>query len=76
MRLDEFIEKEIPHISELFCKNAAELVQLSDIIVIVNREEEYTDAIGSLRKDQRVYDLARIVNAKGAIKGEYEGISW
>jgi GDP-mannose 6-dehydrogenase len=72
----EYIEKEIPHISQLMCGSVAELASGCDVIVVSNRSAEFTEVVARARPDQTVIDLVRIVEAPPADVGEYYGICW
>jgi GDP-mannose 6-dehydrogenase len=71
----EYIEREIPHISQLMRASAEEVLECSDTIVIGNKAEEFRAATASLREGQKVIDLVRLFEER--VTGErYEGICW
>jgi GDP-mannose 6-dehydrogenase len=71
----DYIEREIPHISQLMRSSVAEVLTTSDIIVIGNKAEEFLEIEGQLRSDQVVIDLVRLFN--GRVSDEnYQGICW
>ncbi|HZI17550.1 MAG TPA: nucleotide sugar dehydrogenase [Pyrinomonadaceae bacterium] len=71
----EYIEREIPHISQLMRASAEEVLDCSDTIVIGNKAEEFRQATERLREGQKVIDLVRLFD--GRVSGErYEGICW
>jgi GDP-mannose 6-dehydrogenase len=71
----EYIEREIPHISQLMRASVEEVLACSDTIVIGNKSEEFRGAIAGLREGQKVIDLVRLT--EGRVSGEgYEGICW
>ena len=71
----EYIEREIPHISQLMRATAEEVLECSDTIVIGNKSEEFRAATERLREGQKVIDLVRLFD--GRVSGEgYEGICW
>jgi GDP-mannose 6-dehydrogenase len=71
----EYIEREIPHISDLMQTSVAEVIESSDVIVIGNKAEEFRAIEESLRPDQIVIDLVRLFES-GTAKGIYDGICW
>lgn len=71
----EYIEREIPHISQLMRANIKEVLDSSDVLIIGNKAEEFREIEAQLRGDQLVIDLVRLFD--GRLKqGEYEGICW
>src|SRR5918998_1428253 len=71
----EYIEREIPHISQLMRESAEEVLECSDTVVIGNKAEEFRAATAGLREGQKVIDLVRLFD--GRVSGEkYEGICW
>jgi GDP-mannose 6-dehydrogenase len=73
----EYIEREIPHISSLMCKSAAELIRGSDVVVVGNVGSDFKDTLISHTKaGQVVIDLVRILGNSDRIPGEYYGICW
>lgn len=72
----EYIEKEIPHISNLMCSSARDLVEQSDVIVISHKEESFRQALEFLTPGKLVIDLVRIVDSNQWNGCEYYGICW
>jgi GDP-mannose 6-dehydrogenase len=71
----EYIEREIPHISQLMRASAAEVLECSDTIVIGNKAEEFRAATASLREGQKLVDLVRLFEGRVS-EARYEGICW
>ena len=69
-----FIEEHIPHLSSLLVEDINALTAGSDVIVVGYQDAEFVKAIGGLRADQTVIDLAR--PAKVTTAAHYEGICW
>ncbi|MBD3343461.1 MAG: nucleotide sugar dehydrogenase [Chitinivibrionales bacterium] len=72
----EYIEKQIPHISRLMCKNCEDLIAASDVVVIGNNEEEFRGALSQIHNNHTIIDLVRIINKPAECNGNYYGISW
>ena len=73
----EYIQKEIPHVSSLMRSSAEELVEESGVIVVSNATEQFRELLAkTLRPDQVVVDLVRIVPDHKVLKGQYHGICW
>lgn len=71
----EYIEREIPHISDLMKTDLESVVKASEVIVISNKSEEYRRIGDSLRSDQTVIDLVRLFDSPPPV-GSYSGIGW
>lgn len=71
----EYIEREIPHISQLMRPSIEDVLENSDIVVIGNKAEEFRSITGLLRPDQIVVDLVRLFEDK-TTGGSYYGICW
>lgn len=69
----EYIEREIPHISDLMCSSIDEVWDQSDVIVIGNKSPEFGDIESRLSK-KVVIDLVRLF-AKTSDQN-YRGICW
>jgi GDP-mannose 6-dehydrogenase len=71
----EYIEREIPHNSDLMRASIAEVLEASDVVVIGNKAEEFLEIEKTLKPDQIVIDLVRLF-AQGTTTGTYDGICW
>src|SRR5687768_207096 len=71
----EYIEREIPHISELMRPELEAVVNASEVIVIGNKSEEFLGIKDLLRNDQTVIDLVRLFDTAPPA-GTYTGIAW
>lgn len=71
----EYINKHIPHLSELLVDDAYELIEHSEVIVVTHGAAEFRDVIANIGEDTLIIDLAGILNY--APKGKkYDGIAW
>jgi len=71
----DYIEREIPHISQLMCASIGEVLEQTDVLIIGNKAAEFREIEGQLRDDQIVIDLVRLFD--GRVSGEnYQGICW
>ncbi|HLL71053.1 MAG TPA: UDP-glucose/GDP-mannose dehydrogenase family protein [Pyrinomonadaceae bacterium] len=71
----DYIEREIPHISQLMCASITEVLEKTDVLVIGNKAAEFREIEGRLRADQTVIDLVRLFDNR--VSGEnYQGICW
>jgi GDP-mannose 6-dehydrogenase len=71
----QYIEREIPHISELMHAKIETVVEACDVIVVANKSDEYRQITGLLRNDQTVIDLVRLFDSAPPV-GNYSGIGW
>ena len=70
-----YIEREIPHISQLMRESVSEVLDSSDCIVLGNKAEEFREIESRLRADQVVIDLVRVFEANLSHEN-YQGICW
>jgi len=71
----EYIDREIPHISELMRPELNNVVSGSEVIVIANKSKEFVGITNSLRSDQTIIDLVRLFDSAPPV-GNYNGIGW
>jgi GDP-mannose 6-dehydrogenase len=72
----QYIEREIPHISQLMRGSVAEVVNDSEVLVIGNKAEEFRDIGAYLKRGQVVLDLVRLFEKNLTGDGTYQGICW
>ena len=71
----EYIEREIPHVSQLMRPNIEEVLEHAEVLVIGNKAEEFREVATKLRNDQMLIDLVRLFDERSS-DGAYEGICW
>lgn len=71
-----YIEREIPHIASLMRSSIAEVLDVSDVIIIGNGAAEFRDVLQQTSPQQTVIDLVRIDGDGRQTNGLYEGICW
>ncbi|MEP6925908.1 MAG: nucleotide sugar dehydrogenase [Pyrinomonadaceae bacterium] len=71
----EYIEREIPHISNLMAENIDEILKHSEVILIGNSSGEFKAIEPQLAKEQIVVDLVRIFGKRTSDEN-YQGICW
>ena len=72
----QYIEKEIPHVSELLCVSADDLIAKSDVLVVASKEKQYHDRLGRIREGQVILDLVRLFGPDDHPPTQYYGICW
>ena len=70
----EYIEREIPHISQLMQPTIDEVISSVDVVLIGNKAEEFQQIKQKLRDDQITIDLVRLF--KETSNETYQGICW
>jgi GDP-mannose 6-dehydrogenase len=70
----EFIERGIPHISQLMRATIDEVLECSELLIIGNKADEFRAIESKLRADQTVIDLVRLFEK--ASNETYQGICW
>jgi GDP-mannose 6-dehydrogenase len=70
----EYIEREIPHISQLMRGSIDEVIDDCDVIVIGNKSDEFRSIESRINGSHMVLDLVRIFDRTS--DGSYEGICW
>jgi GDP-mannose 6-dehydrogenase len=71
----QYIEREIPHISQLMRGSVAEVIDDSEVVVIGNKAAEFKNIETHLREGQLVLDLVRLFD-KPIGEDAYQGICW
>jgi GDP-mannose 6-dehydrogenase len=72
----QYIEREIPHISQLMRSSIDEVLNDADVLVIGNKAKEFRAIEGKVRKDQILIDLVRLFEKPVGEEGLYQGICW
>jgi GDP-mannose 6-dehydrogenase len=71
-----YIDRELPHLASLMRSTLDEVLTHAEVLVIVNREKEFAEAMCLLRPEQIVLDFVRICQDHSNLKARYEGICW
>ncbi len=71
----EYIEREIPHISNLMADDIDEVLEHSEVILIGNPAKEFKEIEPKLTNEQMVVDLVRIFGSRTS-DANYHGICW
>ena len=71
-----YIERELPHVSEMLVGSIEEVVDASDTIVIGNPDPRFAPIIDRLVEEKQVVDLVRIVPEWRSEDDQYHGIGW
>lgn len=71
----EYIEREIPHISQLMRASVEEVLESSEVLIIGNKAAEFREIEGRLKDGQVVIDLVRLFEHR-TTDDSYQGICW
>ena len=71
----EYIEREIPHISSLMRSSLQEVVDVSEVVIIGKKEQEFQVLAEKLNNGRVIIDLVRQFNNNDA-KTNYQGMCW
>ena len=72
----QYINEQIPHLSQHLCESIDEVIDSSDVIVIGNAAPEFSQAVTRCRPEQVVVDLVRIPLDFSQVSAQYDGICW
>jgi GDP-mannose 6-dehydrogenase len=72
----EYILKKIPYIAKFITDDTNELINSSDVIIVVNKEKEFIDILERVSTDTIIYDLVNIDFKNKKDQKNYIGISW
>ena len=72
----EYIQKKIPFISRFLTNNLDEILQHSEVVVIVNKEHEFAEVLNSKGQGKVIYDLVNIAPEIRDKNKDYIGIAW
>jgi GDP-mannose 6-dehydrogenase len=72
----EYILKKIPYISTFITNNLDEIIDHSELIVIVNREQEFHQVLNSNQGNKIIYDLVNLRSDGDNLNPNYIGIAW
>jgi GDP-mannose 6-dehydrogenase len=71
----EYIDRHIPHLSKLIKSQISEVMNESELIIVNNREKEYTDVLTNVEIGHPIIDMVRLPEAISQ-KKNYKGINW
>jgi GDP-mannose 6-dehydrogenase len=72
----DYIEREIPHLSNLLCASASDLIEQCDVIVVGHKIEDAKTVLSQVNQRHVLIDLSRACEGHLAAAGEYYGICW
>lgn len=72
----DYILAKIPFISKFIVSDSSELIDNSEVIIVVNREEEFAEILKRLPKEKIIYDLVNCDFEGKRSRENYNGIGW
>lgn len=72
----EFINKKIPHISNLMVENIGDILEHSELLIIGNKNKEFENTISRLDSKFIILDFVRILKDIDNLPAKYEGLCW
>ena len=72
----EYILKKIPYISKFITDDPDEVIDNSDVIIVVNKDKEFSDILTKVPVNKIIYDLVNIDFKDKEKKENYIGIAW
>ena len=72
----EYILSKIPFISKFITDEPYEIIANSDVVVIVNNDEEFLEILNRIPEDKMIYDLVSINFSGRFNNSNYRGICW
>lgn len=70
-----YIEKEIPHISNLLVTDLDAVVEHAEVLIVGHKSQGFVDAVMGLKPGKIVIDLARVVDTPPP-DIDYHGLNW
>jgi GDP-mannose 6-dehydrogenase len=70
----EYIERQIPHISQLMRNSIDEVLEFAEVVVVGNKSQEFNQIEWKRREGQVIIDLVRLL--KKSSDETYQGICW
>jgi GDP-mannose 6-dehydrogenase len=71
----EYIEREIPHISQLMRADLGEVIDGSEVIIIGKKEDEFRKLSDKLNNGRLIIDLVRLLEVTDG-RNSYQGMCW
>jgi len=72
----EYILQRIPLISRFINKNIMDVIEHSEVIVVVNKENQFKEVLEKRCLNKIVYDLVRLDYDREKAVSEYIGVAW
>jgi GDP-mannose 6-dehydrogenase len=72
----EYILQRIPFISRFIHKDIMQVIDHSEVIVVVNKEKQFKEVLEKKCSNKIIYDLVRLDIDRGKTASDYMGIAW
>ncbi len=71
----DFMRERMPHLHQLMVDDINQLVEASELIIVNNKEDEYSSALASLSSEIKILDMVHL-DAIIRKSSNYTGINW
>lgn len=72
----EYILKKIPFIAKFIVSTENEIIEHSDVIVIVNQDKDFRSILNKVPKEKILFDLVNYDFENKSVLENYKGLSW
>lgn len=72
----EYILRKIPYVSKFIVGKEDEIINHSEVIVVVNKEEQYSRILNKVLDNKIIYDLVNIDFNNKRVSLNYKGLAW
>jgi len=72
----EYILRKIPYISQFITEDPDEVIEKSEVLVVVNKENEFKEILEKVNSKKQIYDLVNLNFKDGKKEESYFGIAW
>ena len=72
----EYILKKIPYISKFIVDSSKQIIDHAEVIVVVNKEREFSDILNAVPEHKIIYDFMNIDFKNKSKMNNYFGIAW
>ena len=72
----EFIMSKIPYVSKFITDNSDSIINTAEVVVVVNKDAEYTSILNRMHTETIIYDFVNINFENRPLMKNYVGIAW
>jgi GDP-mannose 6-dehydrogenase len=72
----DYIMQRIPFISRFLADDIADVLAHADVVVVVNKEHGFSEALGKIPRNKIVFDLVNVDFPRRKTHKNYHGVAW
>jgi GDP-mannose 6-dehydrogenase len=72
----EYIMSKIPYVSKFITDNTENIINNAEVVVVVNKDQEYISILNRVKQDTIIYDFVNINFENRQLMKNYVGIAW